>query len=81
MAKKTPKPDKSVTIFDKKDLKAGAKTKDSKDLRKSDLTESQLASAAGSEVVAIVDGDEVTILAPTGDLAAALIAVEKEKKK
>lgn len=81
MPKKKTKIEKSAKLFDKKDLAKAAKSKDSKDIKLSDLTTAQLTEAGSAEVVAIVDGDQITILEPTGDLASALIAVKKEKAK
>tara|TARA_R110000824_G_scaffold331581_2_gene518240 strand:- start:375 stop:608 length:234 start_codon:yes stop_codon:yes gene_type:complete len=45
----------------------------------SSLNPSDQAEAAGRDVCAIVDGTEVTVMSPTGNLAAALRAVAAER--
>ena len=46
----------------------------------SDLSPAQQAQANGKDSVAIVDGDTVTYLAPTGDFRAAYFTVKEERE-
>lgn len=67
-------------VYTDVDFTPGGQGKSRRDRVISDLLPTQAAEAAGRDVVAIVNGTEVTILAPTGSVGQAMRAVKIERE-
>lgn len=71
---------RSVAVFRRNQLPSQAQAKAVRRLTLSDLSAAQQAQAQGRDLVCIIDGDEQTILAPTGSLYPALKGVSEERE-
>lgn len=71
---------RSVAVFRRNQLPSQAQGKAVGKLTRADLSASQQAQASGRDLVCIIDGDEQTILAPTGSLYPALKGVSEERE-
>ena len=69
----------SAAVFRMNSLPAAAQGKNPFTMGIGDLHPSQRAQAQNRDVVAIVDGDDTHILAPTGDFPSAVSAVKAER--
>ena len=69
----------SAAVFRMNSLPAAAQGKNPFTMTRDDLHPSQRAQANGRDVVAIVDGDNTHILAPTGDFQSAVRMVRSER--
>jgi hypothetical protein len=66
-------------VYQVSDLKAGSQGKAKKDLVMADLDTGAAAEAAGRDLVAVVDGNQVTLLGPTNNVGQAFEAVARER--
>ena len=71
---------RSAAVFQYSSLPEQARAKSKKQLHINDLTPSQQALAQNRDVVAVIDGNSTTIIAPTGDFAPALTGVLRERE-
>lgn len=69
----------SAAIFRMSELPAAARSKNPKKMGRDDLHPSQRSQANGKDVVAILDGDNTHILAPTGHFSSAVKVVSEER--
>jgi hypothetical protein len=67
-------------VYQMSDLKVAGQAKNRMNWVVDDLLATPRAEAQARDVVAIVEGDRVTVLAPTGSLSAALKAVKAERE-
>jgi hypothetical protein len=67
-------------VYQMSDLKVAGQAKNRMDWVVDDLLATPRSEAQSRDVVAIVEGDRVTVLAPTGSLSAALKAVKAERE-
>lgn len=63
---------KSTKLFQRSSLPSQAQGKPRSQLRRSDLSSGQQEQAAHYDNVVIIDGSEMTIIAPTGNLASSI---------
>jgi hypothetical protein len=70
----------NVALFRKNDLPSAARSKNSKDITRGDLSSSQRSSASDKDYVVIIDGDSQTILAPTGNVGLTIGEVLDERQ-
>ena len=70
----------SAAVFRMNDLPAAAQGKNPFTMSADDLHPSQRARANGRDVVAIVNGNDTHILAPTGDFPSAVTCVLQERE-
>ena len=71
---------RSAGVYRKEDLKVASRGKAGKDWTVDDLPDgANKTEALSKDIVAIVEGNKVTVLAPTGSLSEALAAVRKER--
>jgi len=71
---------RSSAVFTRSSLPESARAKLPISLSINDLTTSQRQLASGRDVVAIIDGDRTIILAPTGNVAAAILGIREERE-
>ena len=69
----------SAAVFRMNSLPAAAQGKNPFTMTRDDLHPSQRAQANNRDVVAIVNGDDTHILAPTGDLQSAVRMIRAER--
>jgi hypothetical protein len=66
-------------VYQVSDLKVASQAKSRKALTTDDLLATPRGQAEARDVVALVDGTELTIFAPTGNLAKSLAAIKVER--
>lgn len=73
---------RSAGVYRREDLKVASRGKSERDWTVDDLPAgANKTEAQSKDVVAIVEGNKVTVLAPTGSLSEALAAVRKERSR